>query len=216
MCGITGIWNFDGRAVSAEEARRFNNTLQHRGPDDEGYYSDASAGLTLGHRRLSILDLSPAGHQPMKATNGNYVIVYNGEIYNFLEIRLELESFGHVFRSNSDTEVVIAAFEQWGPECLLKFNGMWGIAIWDTRQRRLFLARDRFGIKPLYFRYARNKEFCFSSETISFRSLSGSPRDIDPTNLSACLSNVFSLEGNGRTIFKGIEQLKQGHWAWVT
>src|SRR3954452_19578722 len=125
--------------------------MASRGPDGEGYYVDDGGRLGLGHRRLAILDPTPAGRQPMSYANGRYWLTYNGEIYNFIELRKELEALGHRFASDSDSEVILAAFVQWGEGCQLRFNGMWAFAIWDAEDRRLFVSRDRFGIKPFMF-----------------------------------------------------------------
>jgi asparagine synthase (glutamine-hydrolysing) len=192
MCGIYGVWHLDNRPVDLVGLQASTNRLRHRGPDDEGYLladpssgrvqtcagSDTMPGLNLpqlsafsaepfplafGFRRLAILDLSPAGHQPMASRDGRYWIVYNGEIYNYLELRQELAAQGAVFHTASDTEVILAAYQAWGPECLQRFNGMWALAIWDTQERSLFLARDRFGIKPLYYASSPEK-FAFASE----------------------------------------------------
>src|SRR2546422_8890808 len=146
MCGITGIVGDFG--LSALES--MTRTLAHRGPDGEGVVCPEGEGFGLGHRRLSIIDLSSAGAQPMADPTGRYWITYNGEVYNFPELRRELESKGRVFRSATDTEVVLAAYEQWGPECLNQLNGMFAFAIWDRASRSLFAARDRLGGKPLY------------------------------------------------------------------
>ncbi|MFM6006999.1 MAG: asparagine synthetase B family protein, partial [Sphaerospermopsis kisseleviana] len=151
MCGITGYWS---EAINVEEmetiARRMSATLYYRGPDDGGTWVDANAGLALGHRRLAIVDLSPEGHQPMESANGRYVLVFNGEIYNFSSLRQQLLILGHSFRSHSDTEVMLAAFCQWGIKpAVEKFVGMFAFALWDRQERTLSLGRDRLGEKPL-------------------------------------------------------------------
>ena len=138
---------------------KMNFTLSHRGPDDEGVYSDEK--IALGHRRLSIIDLSNAGHQPMVSNDGRYYITYNGELYNFREIKNELRNYQ--FKTLSDTEVILAAYATWGKNCLQKFNGMFAFAIWDKEKKELFMARDRLGIKPLYY-CKNNNQFVFSSE----------------------------------------------------
>ena len=157
MCGIFGHIGF----IDKSKAEYCINTLAHRGPDGFGLHHTNE--ITLGHRRLSILDLSESGRQPMSYANGRYFITYNGEIYNFLEIKNELKNHGYIFTSESDTEVILAAFDKWQENCLNKFNGMWAFAIWDTKKQELFIARDRFGKKPLFYVIA-GKIFAFASE----------------------------------------------------
>ncbi len=149
MCGITGIFNLNGAPVSPVSLRRMTDAIAHRGPDGEGFFTDSFIGL--GHRRLSIIDLSPAGHQPMLSPDQMVALSYNGEIYNFQEIRLELEALGYQFRSRTDSEVVLNAWVEWGQSCIHKFNGMFAFAVWDKRDQSLYLVRDRYGIKPLYY-----------------------------------------------------------------
>src|SRR2546425_7432443 len=152
MCGITGFLDLRPATRANRETmlRAMTNSLLHRGPDDNGVWVDAEAGIALGHRRLAIIDLSPAGHQPMMSADGRFVISYNGELYNFQELRIELEALGCQFRSRTDTEVILYAYAQWRERALLRFNGMFAFAIWDRQRKELFLARDRYGIKPLY------------------------------------------------------------------
>lgn len=161
MCGITGIFNLNGKPVSPVNLRKMTDAIAHRGPDGEGFYTDSFLGF--GHRRLAIIDLSSAGHQPMMTKDRNYVIIYNGEVYNFQELRLELEARGHEFTSRTDSEVVLHAYAEWGEKALGRFNGMFAFAIWDRTKQELFLARDRFGIKPLYYTL-KNSTFIFGSE----------------------------------------------------
>jgi len=152
MCGIVGIWELGNRGratVSERDLTIFTDSLKHRGPDGRGIYIDKNANLGLGHRRLSIFDLSDSGKQPMAYANNRYWITYNGEVYNFIEIRKELEGLGCHFKTNTDTEVIIAAYHKWGQKCLYKFNGMWAFAIFDSKKRKLFLSRDRFGVCSL-------------------------------------------------------------------
>jgi len=149
MCGITGLFHTDGAPVSSVILKKMTDAIAHRGPDGEGHFVDG--GLGLGHRRLSIIDLSSAGHQPMASEDGRYVIAYNGEVYNFNELRIELEAAGHRFHSRTDSEVVLKALVAWGSKALLRFNGMFALAFWDKHERKLLLARDRYGIKPLYY-----------------------------------------------------------------
>jgi asparagine synthase (glutamine-hydrolysing) len=166
MCGIVGIVSAELASAHPEIVRRMLSVLRHRGPDDEGAYFNGPVGF--GFRRLSILDLSPAGHQPMSADDGAVTIVFNGEIYNFVELRRELEASGHVFRSSGDTEVLLYSYLEWGQECLSRLNGMWAFVIHDRRSNILFGARDRFGIKPLYCHRSKGR-FLFASEIKSIR-----------------------------------------------
>jgi asparagine synthase (glutamine-hydrolysing) len=161
MCGIVGVCNRNRHPVPATLLKRMTDAISHRGPDSEGHYIDGPVGL--GHRRLSIIDLSAHGHQPMANETGDVIVVYNGEIYNFAKLRVELEAAGHCFHSQTDTEVVVHAYEEWGEACVGRFNGMFAFAIWDGPRRRLFLARDRYGVKPVYW-YFRNDVFVFASE----------------------------------------------------
>ena len=145
MCGICGVVNFDRSPVNPADLRTMMSSMKHRGPDDEGIYVDNNVGF--GHVRLSILDLSEAGHQPMFFRDNQYCITYNGEIFNYLELRSELSS-KYEFETNTDTEVVLASYIEWGEKCLDKFNGMWAFAIHDRRTNQIYLSRDRYGIKP--------------------------------------------------------------------
>lgn len=167
MCGITGFWDTSGQIETEQMqpiVRRMSDTLLHRGPDDGGTWVDARVGIALGFQRLSILDLSPEGHQPMHSACDRYVIVFNGEIYNFLELRQELKSLGHHFRGYSDTEVMLASFSQWGLDrAVQRFNGMFAFALWDRQERVLHLGRDRLGEKPLYY-CCIGQTFVFASE----------------------------------------------------
>ena len=159
MCGIVGVFDFRD-AVSPEMVQRMNNTLVHRGPDDEGYYFEDDLGL--GMRRLSIIDVE-GGNQPVHNEDRSVWIVFNGEIYNYLELREELRRSGHTFYTESDTETIVHMYEYYGERCLQKLNGMFSFALWDVKRRRLFVARDRLGIKPLYY-YADEQRICFASE----------------------------------------------------
>lgn len=205
MCGICGITNFsDPRVIET-----MNETLVHRGPDDSGSYISEDQGIALGHRRLSIIDLSPRGHQPMCDDRGEIWLVFNGEIYNFAEIKSELEGRGYHFRSRSDAEVVIYAYREWGYHCLERFNGMFALAIWDRRDRSLFLARDRLGIKPLFFAHWK-QHFLFASEMKAILALPGFPREIDADNLYSNL--ILSWTPGPKTAFRHIEKLDPGHY----
>jgi len=154
MCGLVVMLGLAGRKADTAILTRMAQRLAHRGPDDSGLYLDQQVGF--GFRRLSILDLSPTGHQPMASEDGQLVIVFNGEIYNYVELRDELRAAGFCFRSTSDTEVLLAAYRHWGPECLTRLNGMWAFVIHDRRRGVLFGARDRFGVKPLFVHQGRD------------------------------------------------------------
>src|SRR6516165_9719484 len=161
MCGIAGIIVRRNGLDPWQVVKQMTRRVRHRGPDDEGFCQRGR--VAFGHRRLSIIDLSVAGHQPMEFGDGRYVITYNGEIYNYLELRHELQAVGYRFRSNTDTEVILAAYAAWGRACLARFNGMWAFAIHDRHENLIFAARDRFGVKPFYY-MATERCFAFGSE----------------------------------------------------
>jgi len=208
MCGIIGIFNLNGEPVSPGLLRKMTDAVKHRGPDSEGFYVDSFVGL--GHRRLSILDLSRAGHQPMTTEDKELAITYNGEIYNFQDLRMQLESLGHKFRSRSDTEVVLHAYAEWGPDCTHRFNGMFAFAIWDRRQQELFIARDRYGIKPLYYAFSQTT-FLFASEQKAILTYPGIPMALDLEALLEYFTfqNIFT----DKTLLKGVKLLPAGHWS---
>src|SRR5688572_16103352 len=216
MCGIAGIWHLDNKPISIEKLRKFTDSLSHRGPDAGCYWLNSENTLGLGHRRLSILDLSVNGNQPMNYANNRYKIIYNGEIFNFLELKKELESKGYLFTTTSDTEVILAAYDCWGNACLNRFNGMWALAILDEHKRTLFLARDRFGIKPLNYIYQAGKLFAFASETYAFKFLEDFSRSFDTRLLSYNIADPFSLEAHGYTIYENIYQVLPGHYMEVS
>jgi len=206
MCGICGVVNHDrDRPVDPEVLARMTHTMAHRGPDDHGFYVDGPAGL--GHRRLSIIDLE-AGRQPMANEDETVWIVFNGEIYNCLELRDKLEARGHRFRTRSDTEVIVHAYEEYGSACVTLLNGMFAFAIWDARQSKLFAARDRVGIKPLYYASV-DGAFLFSSELKAILAYPGVERRLDLAAVSQYLA--FEYVPTPRTIFKGISKLPPGH-----
>ena len=208
MCGILAILNYDPQnRVDEPLLRQMTDTMVHRGPDDAGYWTRGSVGL--GHRRLAIIDLSSAGHQPMSNEDGSLWITYNGEVYNFLELRQELELKGHSFRSRTDTEIVLHAYEEWGTECLSHFNGMWAFALWDDRHRSLFVARDRLGVKPLVY-YQDDKRFICASEIKGIVADRTVPREIDPEALHHYLS-LMNIPAPF-TIYKKIRKLRPGHY----
>jgi len=205
MCGIFGHLG----PIDRDLAKRCLNTMTHRGPDGWGLWQ--SEGVTLGHRRLSILDLSENGKQPMSHGSGRYWITFNGEIYNFLEVRAELEAKGHTFRSESDTEVILAAYAQWGADCLPRFNGMWSFAIWDTEERTLFLARDRFGKKPLFYAALPNGGFAFASEMKALLPLLPAATPDRALIKGMTLRSSFAYEATEQCLVTGIQRLKAGH-----
>jgi len=210
MCGLAVCWApGDGEeAALAALTARLAGTLRHRGPDDGGVWVDAAAGLGLGFRRLSIVDLSPLGHQPMVSSSGRYVIVFNGEVYNFSRLRPELERLGHAFRGHSDTEVMLAAFEEWGvADALERFIGMFAIALWDRRERRLTLARDRLGKKPLYYGWAGETFLC-GSELKTLRAHSDFAPPIDRDALALYLRHGYIPAPY--TIYEGVYKLLPG------
>jgi asparagine synthase (glutamine-hydrolysing) len=211
MCGIAGIFNVDGGPVSVSVLRRMTDAVAHRGPDGEGFWTGSFVGF--GHRRLSIIDLSPLGHQPMQTADRQVVLTYNGEIYNFQELRLELEALGYGFRSRTDTEVLLNAYHAWGEACVERLNGMFAFAVWDARRNRLFLARDRYGVKPLYY-YWRGGVLLFGSEVKSILrhpAVSVAPC-IEAMNEYFSFQNVFS----DLTLFQGVRLLPPAHTLSVT
>ncbi|MEB3286053.1 MAG: asparagine synthase (glutamine-hydrolyzing) [Vampirovibrionales bacterium] len=205
MCGITGIFNRNGEPVSPVILRRMTDTIAHRGPDGEGFYTDSFLGL--GHRRLAIIDLSPAGHQPMVTPDGLYAIAYNGEVYNFNALRLELEALGHHFRSRTDSEVVLHAYAEWGAKSVERFNGMFALAIWDRQRQELFLARDRYGIKPLYYTQA-GSAFLFGSEVKALLAHPACQSKLD----KQALLEYFTFQNffTPRTLFENVHLLPPG------
>lgn len=205
MCGIVGVLNQDGEPVPTVLLQRMIGTITHRGPDGQGVYTDGAIGLA--HARLAIIDLTAAAHQPMMTADKRYVITYNGEIYNFLELRVELENLGVFFNSRSDTEVVLHAFAHWGVAAFSKFNGMFALAIWDRVEKQVFLARDRYGIKPLYW-YHENGLIVFASEIKAILKHEAIRAQVCFSALSEYFTfqNIFS----SKTLFKNIQLLPAG------
>jgi asparagine synthase (glutamine-hydrolysing) len=235
MCGIAGIYSFKEK-LNLDGIKRMTDSLRHRGPDDEGFLAvnsvtrevypligrgsgvegnriesfDKPADLFLGHRRLSIIDLSAAGHQPMCNEEGSIWVVYNGEIYNYLEVRRELELLGHLFKSKTDTEVILQAYEEWGTDCLNRFNGMWSFCIWDSGKRQIFCSRDRMGVKPFYYTF-NGKRFAFASEIKALLALD----DMTPEpNDQIVADYLFSglQDHTSETFFKDIYQLRPAEY----
>jgi len=211
MCGITGFLDFT-RSTSSETLenfiRRMSDSIQHRGPDDSGAWLDAASGVALGFRRLAILDLSPSGHQPMLSADGRFVIIFNGEIYNFASLRDELLGLGHSFRGSSDTEIMLAAIRQWGLQnAVQRFNGMFAFALWDRREQKLHLVRDRLGVKPLYYGWA-GQTFLFGSELKALRAHPDFQADIDRDALALFLRHNYIPAP--RSIYRGFFKLSPG------
>jgi len=236
MCGICGIIK-SNNLIDTNQLLSMTRVLRHRGPNDEGFIlgdneknivksfhhdetidsiksktpkleNNLNANLGFGFRRLSILDLSENGHQPMQFVEAGLWIVFNGEIYNYIEIRTELSAKGYTFKSNSDTEVILKAYHKWGEDCINKFNGMWAFAIWDSKDKKLFCSRDRFGIKPFYYHYDQQKQFLFASEIKAILQVINSKSD--KKTLFDSFAYGFS-DHNERTFFEDIKQLRGGH-----
>ena len=206
MCGICGILNYEnGKKVENSDVHRMCQVIRHRGPDDEGMYVKNNVGI--GMRRLSIIDLA-SGHQPISNEDGTIWIVFNGEIYNHREVRAELQQRGHIFRTNSDTEAIVHAYEEFGENCPEKLNGMFGFAIWDENKQRLFLARDRIGIKPLYY-FSDGKRIVFGSELKSIIQVRDIPRRVNKQALDNFLT--FEYITAPLSIFESIYKLEPGH-----
>lgn len=210
MCGIAGILNYNRQPVSHNQIKAMTDIIAHRGPDGDGQYIDEYVGL--GHRRLAIIDLSPAGRQPMQTKNGRFTITFNGEIYNFKELRTHLEALGYHFHSHTDTEVVLNAYVEWGADCLTKFNGMFAFAIWDKQDKQLFLARDRYGVKPLYY-FQNHNSFVFASEIKALTASKIYKPQLNKEGLVEYLTfqNFFT----DKTLFNGVKMLMPGYYATI-
>jgi len=211
MCGIAGVVSIRGQSVEPTEIQRLTDLIAHRGPDGAGHWFSADRNVALGHRRLAIIDPGAGGYQPMLSHDGRHVIVYNGEIYNFLELRRELEALGANFRTQSDTEVILAAWRIWQEGMLSRFNGMWALAIFDTERKELFLARDRFGIKPLLYALSPDR-LVFGSEhhALVQSGLITTSLDIDVAR--RLMLDAFSIEGSERTLCREVRRLQAGHF----
>ncbi len=210
MCGICGVFSMNGQPVDPSLVDRMNSAIAHRGPDGSGHLFDGEIGL--GHRRLSIIDLD-GGAQPMANASQSLHVVFNGEIYNFIELRKELEGLGHQFASRSDTEVILHAYERWGEDCVDHFNGMFAFALWDKRQRKLFLARDHLGVKPLYYGLF-GSDLVFASEIKALLVHPQAPREVDIESLSSLFT--FRYVPSPKTLFSRIMKLPPGHCMTVS
>jgi asparagine synthase (glutamine-hydrolysing) len=207
MCGIAGIINLDKKPVLSHDLKKMTDAISHRGPDGEGHWCEDNIGI--GHRRLSIIDLSAAGHQPMSSSDSRYILSYNGEIYNHRELRDELSVAGFGFGGNTDSEVVLNALAHWGPDALLKFNGMFALAFWDRKKKTLLLARDRYGIKPLYYS-TQGQTFFFGSEQKAITELPQFKRILNKRALIEYFTfqNIFTSQ----TLIDDINLLGAGHY----
>ena len=208
MCGIVGDINFNNQVIDGQNIQNMMKKIKHRGPDDEGVFIEDSIGL--GFVRLSIIDISTAGHQPMVSSNNRFVVIFNGEIFNYIELRDELKDRGYKFRSDSDTEVLLNSYQEWGEECLDRFNGMWAFVIYDRETKDIFGARDRFGIKPLYY-YMDSNRFLFASEIKALRVA------IDSGDLSINEEAIFNYllfnrtDYGAKTFYNEIYRVPHGH-----
>ncbi len=208
MCGLVGIFDARGtREFDRALIVRMHERIAYRGPDDSGVHMEP--GLGLGHRRLAIIDLSPGGHQPMTTPSGDLTVVFNGEIFNFKEIRKDLEAEGYVFRSDSDTEVILHGWAAWGEKCIDRFRGMFAFAIWDRRSQTLTLCRDRLGIKPLYYVQLSDGRLAFASELKSLMEISDLPREMDPQAVEDYFA--YGYIPDPKTILKAVRKLPPGH-----
>lgn len=205
MCGIVGIYNLNGEPASPIALKRMTDSVAHRGPDGEGHWVEGN--VALGHRRLAIIDLSPAGHQPMVSADHRFVLSYNGEVYNFQELRSELEAKGYWFRSKTDSEVVLNALAEWGEKALARFNGMFALALWDRKEKVLLLSRDRYGIKPLYYTVV-GQTLLFGSEIKAMMAHGAYRTDLD----KEALLEYFTFQNffTDRTLFKDVRLLPAG------
>ncbi len=207
MCGVTGVLDLTGAPVAVGTVRAMADAIAHRGPDGEGYFCEGPVGL--GHRRLAVIDPSAAGHQPMVTADGRFALSYNGEVYNFNELRAELEALGHEFHSRTDTEVVLNSLAEWGMDALGRFNGMFAFALWDRQRRELTLARDRYGIKPMYYA-VRGTQVLFGSEIKAMLEHPSLAPALDEEALAEylCFQNCFT----SRTLFRDVRMLPAGSW----
>ncbi len=210
MCGIAGVYNTTGREPELATLRKMAGLIGHRGPDGERFYIEGGVGLA--HRHLRIIDLSDAAMQPMSNSAGTLQLIFNGEIYNYIELRAELQASGHNFRTRSDTEVMLHAYERWGVDCLHRFNGMFAFALWDSSRHRLFVARDRLGVKPLYYHW-NGSAFVFASEIKALFAHTDVPRTPNITAATQYLNSMYTT--GEQTWFAGVKRLLPGHFMLV-
>ena len=210
MCGIAGIYHFIDLPINENDINLMVHSLRHRGPDGEGTWYNDRKNIALGHTRLSILDLSSAGKQPMNYLNNRYYITLNGEIFNFIELKEELKNLNHHFKTESDTEVVLAAYHEWGEKMLSKFNGMWAFAIYDTLNNSIFISRDRFGVKPLYY-YQNHEKILFASEVQAIHKVLGNQHPLDELVIKDVAKGSFYNHGTERTYLKDVYSLPGGY-----
>ncbi len=213
MCGIAGIWQIDGSPPGDVQMRAMLDAQRHRGPDGEGIWRAEDTSIALGHRRLAIIDVSNGGAQPMKSADDRFVITFNGEIYNFVELRQELESFGFTFVSGSDTEVLLAAYEHWGRNCLTRLNGMFAFAVYDTVEKTLFCARDRLGVKPFVYSW-NGSRFAFASEQKALLAARCITSDINHDAVYEYAARGYTTDG--RSFYADVQILQPGHAAEVS
>ncbi len=208
MCGVAGLLHLNGAPAAQDVLQKMTDAIAHRGQDGEGHWIEGNVGI--GHRRLAIIDLTSAGHQPMISADHRYVLSYNGEIYNFRELRAELESAGYHFRSRTDSEVVLNALAAWGIKAIERFNGMFAFAFWDRKEKRLLLVRDRYGIKPLYYSQ-QGESFAFGSEQKAIWAIPGFRRSLNKPALLEYFTfqNLFT----DQTLLQDIRILPAGHYA---
>ena len=208
MCGIVGIHS-SGAGINESTLIRMRDSFNYRGPDDAGIWADQQAGVGFGHRRLSIIDPTPSGHQPMIDTHSGNVLTYNGEVYNYLEIRAQLKKDGFKFDTATDSEVILKAYSAYGVDCVKHFNGMFAFAIWDVSKNELFVARDRLGIKPFYYQMSNDGTFYFASEVKAIRVTNQTPTNINESLIDQYMS--FGYIPGAHTLEKGIMRLLPGH-----